>query len=344
VSVTDGPSEQTSDVVVTQDDEIIAASSTDELLSTIFLVNSDNYLTESKGIAEAEFPDVLKALEETSFRLQGYPESDSEKLLLIVTSRAIEQIAYQAGVGTLRVGIQAFSRLTDEPGTYRVYEQLSKTDVKYHGRGGPWLRRGLWRGASETTGGEFNSARARPCGDSRGTSNTQTHWECHRNRGHLLQPWRVCPWASAPSRGRDTGPAHRVLSRSGCAGFARPITWIPNCNSASRYLKTGTQPSGRASPPPTVGRGTRAAFRLDVHIYGVKDTPLPTEFGFTTHVGTSQLYRHSWFLTFQPSSADDRSAGLFAVEREPNEWEGYWTFQQQRVDSINREITKATMR
>ena len=211
VSVTDGPSEQTSDVVVTQDDEIIAASSTDELLSTIFLVNSDNYLTESKLIAEAELPDVLKALEETPFRLQGYPESDSEKLLLIVTSRAIEQIAYQAGAGTLRVGIQAFSRLTDEPGTYRVYEQLSKTD-------------------------------------------------------------------------------------------------------------------------------------LDVHIYGVKDTPLPTEFGFTTHVGTSQLHRHSWFLTFQPSSADGRSAGLFAVEREPNEWEGYWTFQQQRVDSINREITKATMR
>jgi hypothetical protein len=27
--------------------------------------------------------------------------------------------------------------------------------VKYHGRGGPWLRRGLWREASETTGGEF---------------------------------------------------------------------------------------------------------------------------------------------------------------------------------------------
>ena len=137
--------------------------------------------------------------------------------------------------------------------------------MKYHGRGGPWLRRGFWRGASETTGGEFNSARARPCGDSRGTGNTRTHRECHRNRGRLLQPWRVCPWASAPSRGRDTGPAHRVLPRSGCAGFARPITWVPYCSRASRYLKTGTQPSGRASPPPTVGRGTRAAFRLDFY-------------------------------------------------------------------------------
>ena len=27
--------------------------------------------------------------------------------------------------------------------------------VKYHGRGGPWLRRGLWREASGTTGGEL---------------------------------------------------------------------------------------------------------------------------------------------------------------------------------------------
>jgi hypothetical protein len=210
VSVTDGPSEQASDVVVAQDGEIIATSSTDELLSTIFLINSDTYITDSKGIAEAEFPDVLKALEETPFRLRGYPESDSEKLLLIVMSRAIEQIAYQAETGTLRVGLQAFSRLADEPGTYRVYEQLSETD-------------------------------------------------------------------------------------------------------------------------------------LDVHIYGVEDTPLPADFGFTANAGTSPFYRQSWFLTFQPPSADGRSAGLFAVERDPNDWEGFWTFQQQRVDSIDHEIEKATM-
>ena len=81
------------------------------------------------------------------------------------------------------------------------------TRVKYHGRGGPWLRRGLWHEASGTTDGEFNSARARLWRGSRGTSNTRTHRKCHRNRGCLLLPWRVYPWASAPSRGRDTGPA-----------------------------------------------------------------------------------------------------------------------------------------
>ena len=111
--------------------------------------------------------------------------------------------------------------------------------VKYHGRGGPWLRRGLWHEASGTTDGEFNSARARLWRDSRGTSNTRTHRKFHRNRGCLLLPWRVYPWAPTPSQGRDTGPAHRVLSRSRCADFAKPITWVPNCSRASRYLKRG---------------------------------------------------------------------------------------------------------
>jgi len=37
-----------------------------------------------------------------------------------------------------------------------------------------------------------------------------------------------------PSRGRDTGPAHRVSPNSGCAGFARPVTWVPDWYTASR--------------------------------------------------------------------------------------------------------------
>ncbi|AKH96950.1 hypothetical protein HLASF_0444 [Halanaeroarchaeum sulfurireducens] len=92
-----------------------------------------------------------------------------------------------------------------------------------------------------------------PGRDSRGTSNTRTHRECHRNRGRLLLPWRVCPWASAPSRGRDTGPAHRVLPRSGCAGFARPITWVPIRCTASRYLKTGRGRAHALHPRPRWG-------------------------------------------------------------------------------------------
>lgn len=160
---------------------------------------------------------------------------------------------------TESIGPQSESRYSSRARAVKI----SICGVKYHARGGPWLRRGLWHEASGTTGGEFHSARTRPRGDSRGTSNTRTHRVCHRNSGRLLPPWRVCPRASAPSRGRDTGPAHRVLSRNGCADFARPITRVPNSGAASRYIKTGTQPGGRTSPPPHWGRETRAAFRLD---------------------------------------------------------------------------------
>jgi len=207
ISVTDGSSEQSDDIVAVRDGEIVATASADTLLRTVFLINSDVYTTGSRPLTETAFPDVLKAFEETPFRLRGYPESDSEKLLFIAASRGIERIAHAAGEGTLRVGFQAFSRLVDERGTYRVYEQLSETD-------------------------------------------------------------------------------------------------------------------------------------LDVHIYGVEDTSLPAEFGFTPHAGTSRFYRRSWFVVFQPSSADGQPAGMFAVEREPNEWKGFWTFHRQRVDSMDRIITK----
>ena len=91
---------------------------------------------------------------------------------------------------------------------------------------------------------------------SNGQSNVPGSSTRHRNRGRLSLAWRVCSWASAPSRRRDTGPVHRVLSRNGCAGFARPITWAPHCSRAPRYVKIVAQPSARASPPPTVRRGT----------------------------------------------------------------------------------------
>ena len=60
--------------------------------------------------------------------------------------------------------------------------------VNYHGRGSPWLRRGLCQEASGTTDGEFDSTRARLWRDSRGTGNTRTHRLCHLNRVGLLLP------------------------------------------------------------------------------------------------------------------------------------------------------------
>lgn len=215
-------------VEVVRDNRTIASSTIDELLETILLVNSDVYITGSRSLNEVTLPDVLKGLGDTRLVLRGYPESDSEKLLLITISRAIERLAYETGAGTLKAGFQRFSRLVEEPGTYRAYERLCGTD-------------------------------------------------------------------------------------------------------------------------------------LDVHAYGVEDSPVPADLDLTVHEGTSELYRRCWFVVYRPpttaggsgvtnterSSVDGRGqeqpdaprmAGLYAVQHDRNTWEGFWSFEPEHVERIDRTI------
>lgn len=209
VSIATATADQNDDIVVERDGEIVASSSADELLQSVLLVNSDVYITGEQNLDNIEFPDILKALEGVPLRLRGYPESDSEKLLLIAASREIERIAYESGEGTLQVGFQRLSRLVEEPGTYNVYDQLCETDI-------------------------------------------------------------------------------------------------------------------------------------DIHVYGVKDTRQPVKLDLTVHTGTSDFYRRCWFVAFNPSSSDEQPVGLWAIEREPNCWKGFWTFQPQSVESIRATIEDAT--
>ncbi len=132
VSVTEGTADQHGDIVVVEDGTVVASSSVEEVLRAVLLVNSDVYTSGSRTLADSELPAVLYALADVPFQVRGYPASDSEKLLLIAVSRAIERQAHDAGVGTLQVGFQQLSRLVDEPGTYRVYEQLCETDLDIH--------------------------------------------------------------------------------------------------------------------------------------------------------------------------------------------------------------------
>ncbi len=132
ISDVDDTVEDADTVALVEGDEIIARSTLDTLMESVLLINSDLYKTGAIDLGDVVLPDVLQGLDEVPFRLRGYPESNKEKLLLIIISRVIERIAAETGGGTLRSSFQRLSRLNDEKGTYEVYETLSNSGVDVH--------------------------------------------------------------------------------------------------------------------------------------------------------------------------------------------------------------------
>jgi hypothetical protein len=124
-------------VYLVEDEAVLASSTLAELEKTILLVNSDLYITGARSPEELDLPAVLRELDGVQFRLRGYPESNKEKLLLITISRYIEGVALANEGGTHRASFQRLSRINDEKGTRRVYEQLGKSPVDTHVYGIP---------------------------------------------------------------------------------------------------------------------------------------------------------------------------------------------------------------
>lgn len=85
--------------VLLLDDDVVAASPLRTLEDEVLMVNSDLYITGTKTLGDVTLPDVIAGLEETSFRVRGYPVSNAEKLPLIMISRYIEQLAWQHETG-----------------------------------------------------------------------------------------------------------------------------------------------------------------------------------------------------------------------------------------------------
>jgi hypothetical protein len=126
-------------VVLLQGSDVVATSSLQALESTILLVNSDLYVTGTVGLDDIDLPDVIAALAETPFHLRGYPESNIEKLPLILISRYIEQLSSQYG-GTHRASFQRLSRIQGERGTQNVYRTLGASEADTHVYGVPdWV-------------------------------------------------------------------------------------------------------------------------------------------------------------------------------------------------------------
>ena len=137
VSETQSETYDENTVLLLENGGVVATSPLEELSTAILLLNSDLFITGVRRLEGTEVPDVLDGLSETRFTLRGYPESNSEKLLLILISRYIEKRAYVEGAGELRSSFQHLSRVNDERGTRRVYERVAETDVDVHLYGQP---------------------------------------------------------------------------------------------------------------------------------------------------------------------------------------------------------------
>jgi len=124
-------------VVLLEEGDVVATSSLESLQRAVLLVNVDLYRTGLSGIDRCEAPDVLTAMDEMLFFLQGFPASSKEKLLLVVMSRFIEKRALEVGAGRLDVAFQELSRMEDEYGTQRVYRRLADSDLEVHVYGVP---------------------------------------------------------------------------------------------------------------------------------------------------------------------------------------------------------------
>ena len=94
------------------------------------------YLSQARA-AGVDVPDLdatlvaaLAGLDETTFTV-----SEKQKMLLIEISRHVESLAFRHGSGRLHSGFQSISRIDDERGTRRVYEDLAAAGVDVHAYG-----------------------------------------------------------------------------------------------------------------------------------------------------------------------------------------------------------------
>ena len=106
--------------------------------------------------------------------------------------------------------------------------------------------------------------------------------------------------------------------------------------------------------------GTRRVYErvssagVDTHLYGIPDD-LPRELDAVIHGGDTQDFTDSWFVVYRPPEgphsvdADpgsdlkqgiENGVGLLAVETESRVWRGLWTFDADRVRSVNRYIER----
>lgn len=110
-------------VVLHDDDTFVEAAS---LKSLYRVVRPDSPLLDVSDPADIEYPDLLRAIDQTVF-------TDYGRARMIVASREIEQDAERYG-GSLHAGFQQLSKLRPQ---HRLYERLAAAGVDTHVYGQP---------------------------------------------------------------------------------------------------------------------------------------------------------------------------------------------------------------
>lgn len=89
-----------------------------------------------------------------------------------------------------------------------------------------------------------------------------------------------------------------------------------------------------------------AATGVDTHVYGLDDGAT-IDLDVSVHTGTDEAYRDSWFVVYEPDAhgchSDETAPGpaaMVCLETESRIWEGFWTYDPDRVAEIGTYIDR----
>ncbi|MFC6976184.1 DICT sensory domain-containing protein [Halomicroarcula sp. GCM10025709] len=109
----------------------------------------------------------------------------------------------------------------------------------------------------------------------------------------------------------------------------------------SGRLHTGFQAFSRLVDDPESLRIYRrlADHDIDIHLYGAPDADVPID-GLTRHGEDTAELTDSWFVVFDGAGDPETTGALLSFELdEPNTYRGFWTYDAEIVDRIDRYLT-----
>lgn len=75
---------------------------------------------------------------------------------------------------------------------------------------------------------------------------------------------------------------------------------------------------------------------LDIRLFGYGDHPVDFPLSGSFRPANHWAHRNAWVVSFVPDGTCVDPASLLAIETGPNLWDGFWTFDIEKIDTINR--------